>query len=376
MWGEKDDVFYRYESPLRGQRGNPPSRTVSSAQNPEQPRSSVEMSLLGQGPNYPAGNRTQQTSPMTGSHQQVAQGGATNVEVTIPARPGTRNRPQTPSTRSSQPQSAGVTGKGPQILPIVSTRPESGSRLRACTEEEPQVSAAATTPPQTGRPAGFTRSSATHNTPASSAGSDRLQTVRRPTSEEKLAPKGKKGQSTDKQPAGEENWGYSADSTSAKSMTPKAKMQPQSTGASSSQAEQAGPARPQPIPAAPSSTPGGSRQDESFVSTSQQFRPRADRGEGVVPGVIRSGKNRAPASKIGIGIETEFMLRALQREYKAQTRWDFAGIVTTNHNASVAVQHPQMTGDAMFNRPHSFLDKWCLTKEPSLVTASEPCKSL
>ena len=94
-----------------------------------------------------------------------------------------------------------------------------------------------------------------------------------------------------------------------------------------------------------------------------------------MPCLSRPGAVRAQASKIGIGIETEFMLKALRPEHIASTREKFAQILAINHNARVAMPNPRMDEDLWRYPPkRTSFHQWALSNDPSLLEKDESCK--
>ncbi len=154
-----------------------------------------------------------------------------------------------------------------------------------------------------------------------------------------------------------------------------------STGASSRQALLPGSIKAQnvhPATGGESSNSRESAQDPSFASTGEQFWPKSVRGgEPRMPGPNRSGQARAPAGKFGIGIETEFLLKALRPEHRAGSMCEFAKLVANNHNKLVGLPHPRMYENARTCPPkRTSLDKWVLGKDPTMERKCEPCKPL
>jgi hypothetical protein len=82
--------------------------------------------------------------------------------------------------------------------------------------------------------------------------------------------------------------------------------------------------------------------------------------------------------KLGIGIETEFLLEAYDAAHKAQTTVDFADIIQNNHNACVDVIHPPLRNETVFPDPHPKYqgDEWTLVNDGTVQTDEEPCKPL
>lgn len=333
----------------------------------------------------------------TRSREQVAQAGLVDPQINraadprigsraevagLPVASRTRNRLQLPLIDSPQALSSHPiilqTEIQPQIPPIDPTKPESGRPLAIGPEKQRQVVSAGL---QTGHSAVPAGPIAIRSLPPVSTGLDRPQTVRRPPGGELPAVKEQKAQVAHNPQAGRESRaGYSADGKGPQSLKSKVKTAVQSTGASDSQVRQASLARSESIPTAQGGRSASStvrRQDESFTRNSKQFRPKPDQGMMLVPGVIPSYGNRRPTSKIGIGIETEFMLKAIQPEHRADTMVEFARIIATNHNKYVEGQHPRMSENAShWPVDPSPFDRWVLKFDPSIMREVEPCKPL
>jgi hypothetical protein len=154
------------------------------------------------------------------------------------------------------------------------------------------------------------------------------------------------------------------------------KTQHQSTIASSSRVRSATAIKPQPIHPAIGrghSKPRLGTPEQSVARTSEQFYPKSGPGRATVPAPNRTDQVRAPAGKIGIGIETEFLLRARLPEHRAGTLHQFAAIVATNYNTRLA-QHPRMYENVRtLPTKKTIFDKWALTKDPTMARNCEPC---
>lgn len=120
----------------------------------------------------------------------------------------------------------------------------------------------------------------------------------------------------------------------------------------------------------------GSSRDPSVAGTGENFCPKHAHGvDPPLPGPGRSRLVRAPGAKMGIGIETEFMLKARQPEYTAGSVNGFAGIMATNHNKVVGSQHPAMYNSMTVSpRKKTLLGEWALTKDGTIDRRFEPCK--
>lgn len=116
-------------------------------------------------------------------------------------------------------------------------------------------------------------------------------------------------------------------------------------------------------------------QDESIARTSQQFYPKSGHDRTIVPKPRQSPRIRDPTDKIGIGIETEFLLRALEPENRAASMCKFADIVAANYNNRIPSQHPRMYETVRSFPPKKVItDKWALTKDATIERHREPCK--
>lgn len=113
----------------------------------------------------------------------------------------------------------------------------------------------------------------------------------------------------------------------------------------------------------------------SVARTGEQFRPDPRQTTRKVPGPSQSNRVRAHNSKIGIGIETEFLLAARQPKHKANTIDEFGKIAAINHNDCVASRHPIM-GTKVLSYPPSraVFDQWALSEDPTISRSYEPCK--
>jgi hypothetical protein len=222
------------------------------------------------------------------------------------------------------------------------------------------------------------------------------------------------------------------DSSSARGMTQpqstKGKTQQQSARASGSQLQRTGSAKPQitspavstKIPRAeiilsPHLTHAGSSQiccrpstqrlvsvpargretvaqsqrkaDRSIDADGLQFSPNLVNDEFPVP-VARNvpwPRFRHKAAKIGIGIESEFLLRPRRRPTVPITSVsDFGANVAYDHNVQVPAYFPRMysymenqeisqRGDHIEQEARGF-DEWSLTFDGTMYTSEEPCK--
>ena len=125
-----------------------------------------------------------------------------------------------------------------------------------------------------------------------------------------------------------------------------------------------------------SSSSGGSTQDNSIDATGQQFFPPAVGNQVLLPGydVSISRAARSPNSKMGIGIETEFLLKAKAPEGRRSKFDQFTEVVTGGYNFSVQDRHPRMVNDVLNFGKRNRLDTWGLTTDSSMSTFKEPCE--
>lgn len=113
----------------------------------------------------------------------------------------------------------------------------------------------------------------------------------------------------------------------------------------------------------------------SVAKTGEQFRPDPRQTTRKVPGANQSDKARAHNCKIGIGIETEFLLAARQLKHKANTIEEFGKIAAINHNDCVASRHPRMGKNVLSYPPkRALFDQWVLSEDPTISRGYEPCK--
>lgn len=117
-------------------------------------------------------------------------------------------------------------------------------------------------------------------------------------------------------------------------------------------------------------------QISCIAPTGHLFFPPAIGGEIPLPGYGRSGHRgtRPPADKMGIGIETEFLLRAKQPSPPRSTFAQFAQCIATEHNRYMDGQHPRMLSDVLNYGPRQRFDQWALITDSSMSTHWEPCK--
>lgn len=115
----------------------------------------------------------------------------------------------------------------------------------------------------------------------------------------------------------------------------------------------------------------------SVAKTGEQFRPNPRQTAEKVPaGRNPFDRERAHNSKIGIGIEAEFLLSARQLRHKAKTIEEFGRIAAANHNDCVASRHPKMSKYVLpYSSERAVLDQWALSVDPTISRRYEPCKS-
>ena len=190
--------------------------------------------------------------------------------------------------------------------------------------------------------------------------------------------------------------------------------QQQSFGAIASQVQAAGPAGAQTIPtSARGSIPILSRRssssseesttssgesstsvEESFIlifsgstrysdwlavdANGVQFRPKPRGDARLMPRPHPPDWVRKCDGKFGIGIETEFLLRAYDAAHKAGTKVDFAECLQDNHNANVEIIHPPLRNETVFPDPDPKYqgDEWSLVNDDTVETDREPCESV
>lgn len=121
----------------------------------------------------------------------------------------------------------------------------------------------------------------------------------------------------------------------------------------------------------------GSPQDYSVVATGDQFFPPPIDGEVLLPGCYEPGLRGgacSPAGKIGIGIEVEFLLKALEPENRRSNLDKFSDTIALKHNISVGNEHPKMKNEVFNFVKRTSFEKWALTTDPSMSTHREPCR--
>lgn len=126
-----------------------------------------------------------------------------------------------------------------------------------------------------------------------------------------------------------------------------------------------------------SSTSSGRRaQDPSVATTGAQFFPPPIGKQILLPGFATSSasKARSPESKIGIGIETEFLLSAKTTNNRHEVLEDFTQVLAGQHNLRLASHHPRMANEVLIFGSRNRFDKWALTTDSSMSTGKEPCE--
>jgi hypothetical protein len=178
-------------------------------------------------------------------------------------------------------------------------------------------------------------------------------------------------------PAGEDSRKRPPDVRKPNSSLSNEKTQYQSMISKSSCAWSAASIKPQPVRPATGrerSKPRRGTQEKSVARTSEEFYPKSGDGRAIVPAPNRADQVRGPAGRIGIGIETEFLLRALRPEHRAENLHLFAAIVATNYNRRLAQQHPGMYENvSSLSAKKLVFDRWALTKDPTMTRNREPC---
>ena len=125
----------------------------------------------------------------------------------------------------------------------------------------------------------------------------------------------------------------------------------------------------------------GSTQYSDYVAVDVngiQFKPPSHQDRILRPRSHPPRWVRNPSSNIGIGIETEFLLRARCVEHKAESKVKFAEILEDSHNTCVDLVHPPLREEVVFPDPCPKYqgDEWTLVNDDTVVTDSEPCKPI
>jgi hypothetical protein len=131
------------------------------------------------------------------------------------------------------------------------------------------------------------------------------------------------------------------------------------------------------------------KADRSIDADGLQFGPKLVNDEFPIPVAsnVPWPRFRHKAAKIGIGIESEFLLRPRRRPTVPITSVrDFGAIVAYDHNVQVPAHFPRMysymeiqeisrRGDQVEKELRGF-DEWSLTLDSTMYTSEEPCKPL
>jgi hypothetical protein len=127
----------------------------------------------------------------------------------------------------------------------------------------------------------------------------------------------------------------------------------------------------------PTSSRGG-QPDSSVAPTGHQFFPPSLPGVGMLPSceASLSRRPRPPGCKLGIGIETEFLLSSPRPATGEHTMGYLAGVVAWQHNSHVKDRHPRMLNEVYDLGRRSRFDSWRLTSDGSIQTEREPCELL
>jgi hypothetical protein len=117
------------------------------------------------------------------------------------------------------------------------------------------------------------------------------------------------------------------------------------------------------------------QQDRSVTPTGDQFCPAPVAGVISLPGYDTSALRRAriPTCRIGVGIETEFLLKSLRPNDRERGLIAFGEVLATRHNSRMLGRHPEMDNDLADGFTRSRFGRWALVVDPSMYTAEEPC---
>jgi hypothetical protein len=120
---------------------------------------------------------------------------------------------------------------------------------------------------------------------------------------------------------------------------------------------------------------GRHAQDSSVAPTGNQFCPTPIEGVIFLPGYDTTAyrRDRPPIYKIGVGIETEFLLRALRPTNRGCGLIEFGQVLATQHNSQMLDRHPGMDNDLANSSTRTRFGKWALIVDPSMYTVEEPC---
>jgi hypothetical protein len=119
----------------------------------------------------------------------------------------------------------------------------------------------------------------------------------------------------------------------------------------------------------------GHAHDSSVAPTGDQFFPPTAEGVILLPGYNTSEyrRERSPTSKVGIGIEAEFLLKSLRPENRRSSLAEFGEVVVAQHNSRMLDHHPGMDNNLHGSCTRTRFDKWALIVDASMVTYEEPC---
>jgi Putative amidoligase enzyme len=79
--------------------------------------------------------------------------------------------------------------------------------------------------------------------------------------------------------------------------------------------------------------------------------------------------------KMGVGLEIEFLLKALYEQSSSDDFPEFCEIMSHNHNREVPPPHPQMKSAVVELSATADHSKWTLQEDPTRATRQEPCES-
>lgn len=116
--------------------------------------------------------------------------------------------------------------------------------------------------------------------------------------------------------------------------------------------------------------------ESSVAITGHPFFPNPVNNWVPLPGYSTSAGRgaRSAIGKIGIGIETEFLLKARRSRDRRWKLDEFTEVVAMEHNFCVKDHHPRMINDVTNDLQNTRFDRWALTFDGSMSTTMEPCK--
>lgn len=119
----------------------------------------------------------------------------------------------------------------------------------------------------------------------------------------------------------------------------------------------------------------GNAQDSSVAPTGDQFCPNPVEGVIFLPGYDRSAcrRYRSPTDKIGVGIETEFLLKSLRPNNRQRGMVEFGEVLAAQHDLRMLGRHPAMDNNLADPSTRIRLGRWALTVDHSMDTVEEPC---